>query len=158
MQIQDKSIVSIHYRLTNDEGEVIDSSEGQEPLVYMQGTKSIVPGLERELSGKSVGAKLHVSVQPEDGYGPVRNELIRTAKPQAFNGIEEVKVGMTFTGKGPEGQTQEVIVEEVSEAGIKVNANHPLAGKVLHFDIAVEDVRAPTPEDLDAYTQSIDEV
>ena len=68
-----------------------------------------------------------------------------------------LKPGMTFTARGPEGQVQEVIVEEVSDAGIKVNANHPLAGKVLHFDVSVEDVRAPTPEDLDAYTQGIDE-
>lgn len=158
MQIRDKSIVSIHYKLTNDEGRVVDSTEGKEPFVYMQGTKSIIPGLERALSGKSVGAKLEVTVQPEDGYGPVIHELIRTAKPQAFNGVDGIKPGMTFTAKGPEGQVQEVIVEEVSEAGIKVNANHPLAGKVLHFDVSVEDVRAPTPEDLDSYTQGIDEV
>ncbi|MCF6286980.1 MAG: hypothetical protein L3K26_17605, partial [Candidatus Hydrogenedentes bacterium] len=77
---------------------------------------------------------------------------------EPFNGIDDVKPGMTFTAKGPEGQVQQVIVEEVSEAGIKVNANHPLAGKVLQFDIAVEEVRAPTPEDLDEFTKSIDEV
>ena len=156
MKIQDKSIVSIHYKLTDDEGSTIDSSEGQPPLVYMQGTKAIISGLERELHGKSVGAKLQVTVQPEDGYGPVIPELIRTAKPQAFNGVDDIKPGMTFTAKGPEGQVQQVIVEEVSDAGIKVNANHPLAGKVLHFDVSVEDVRAPTPEDLDAFTESID--
>ena len=157
MKIQDKSIVSLHYTLTDDDGNTIDTSKGQEPLVYMQGTKAIISGLERELHGKSVGARLQVTVQPEDGYGPIIPQLIRTAKPEAFNGIDEIKPGMTFTAKGPEGQVQEVVVEEVSEAGIRVNANHPLAGKVLHFDVSIEDVQAPTPEDLDAFTKGIDE-
>lgn len=158
MKIQDKSIVAMHYKLMNDDGDVVDTSEGQEPYIFMQGTNAVIPGLERGIAGKSAGDKLHLVIQPEDAYGPVIKELIRTAKPEAFNGVEDVKAGMSFTARGPEGQVQQVLVEEVTEEGIKVNANHPLAGKVLSFDVNIVEVRQPSPEELDEFTQNIDDM
>lgn len=157
MKIQDKSIVSINFKLTNEKGEVIDSSDGQEPLVYMHGTKGLIPGLERELDGRSAGDKFQAVIQPEDGYGEVRPELIRNAKPEAFNGMDDIEAGMTFTARGPEGQVEQVYVEEVTEAGIKVNANHPLAGQVLTFDVSVKEVRRATVEELNELVDGIDD-
>ena len=149
MNIEDKSVVTIHFKLTDEGGNVIDSSEGKDPLVYMHGTRSLIAGLERELKGKAAGDTIKVTIQPEDAYGDVNPELIQTVPMSAFQGVEDIKPGMQFEAKGPEGQTQLIVVEEVSENGVKINGNHPLAGQVLHFDVTVEEVRDATQEELD---------
>lgn len=148
MKITDKSVVSIHYKLTNDQGEVLDSSEGNDPLVYMHGTRSIIQGLENELAGKAAGDKLDVVVQPEEGYGIVNPELIQEVPHSAFDGVEDIQPGMQFEAKNPEGHRQLITVEEIKESGVTINANHPLAGQVLHFNVSVEEVREATTEEL----------
>ncbi|MGI9533553.1 MAG: FKBP-type peptidyl-prolyl cis-trans isomerase [Thermodesulfobacteriota bacterium] len=148
MDIADKSVVTIHFNLTDDDGKIIDTSEGKEPLVYMHGTKSLIPGLEKELIGKTTGDKMQVTVQPEDGYGNVNLELIQEVPRSAFQGVNDIQPGMQFEAKSPEGHKQLVTIQEVGENNIKVNGNHPLAGKVLHFDISVEDVREATEEEI----------
>lgn len=148
MKITDKSVVSIHYKLTNDQGEVLDSSEGNDPLVYMHGTRSIIKGLENELAGKAAGDKLDVVVQPEEGYGIVNPELIQEVPHSAFDGVEDIQPGMQFEAKNPEGHRQLITVEEIKESGVTINANHPLAGQVLHFNVSVEEVREATTEEL----------
>ena len=148
MEISDKNVVSIHFSLTNDEGEVIDSSEGNDPLVYMHGTNSLIAGLERELSGKTAGDKIQVSIQPEDAYGQINPDLIQVVPRSAFQGVDEIKPGMQFEAKNPEGHSQLIIIEDVTDTEVKVNGNHPLAGQVLHFDVTVEEVREATEEEL----------
>lgn len=147
MNIGLNSVVSFHYHLTNDAGEVIDSSRGQEPLTYLHGTGGIIPGLERALEGKKVGDKMQVTVQPEDGYGPVHNELIQEVPRNAFEDMD-VRPGMHFQASGPNGQTLRVTVDSVTGDKVIVNGNHPLAGKVLHFDVSIEAVRAATAEEI----------
>jgi len=148
MNITDKSVVTIHFTLKDNEGKVIDSSEGQEPLVYMHGTNSLIPGLEKELEGKKTGDKMQVTVQPEDGYGNVNPELIQDVPRSAFQGVEDIKPGMQFEAKSPEGHKQLITVQKVEEDSVTVNGNHPLAGHVLNFDISVEDVREATEEEI----------
>ena len=148
MIIINKSVVTIHFKLTDDDGKLIDSSEGQDPLVYMHGTNSIIPGLERELDGKTTGDKMQVTVQPEDGYGKINPDLIQEVPRSAFQGVDDIQPGMQFEAKNPEGHRQLITIQEVADNSVTVNGNHPLAGQVLHFEISVEDVREATEEEI----------
>ncbi len=147
MKIADNCVVSMHYTLTNEEGQTIDSSRQGDPLPYLHGANNIVPGLEKELTGMSAGETAQVKVQPEEAYGPVFPEAIQTIPREAFGEIEEIQPGMQFQAQGPEGQVQVITVKEVQEDGIVVDGNHPLAGQVLNFDIEIMDVREATEEE-----------
>lgn len=148
MNVRDKCVVSIHYNLTDGGGNGIDSSSGQDPLAYLHGADNIVPGLERELTGKSAGDRVQVTVQPEDGYGPVDEELVQTLEREVFQGVDEIEAGMQFEAKSPDGDSRVVTVKEVGDDGVTVDANHPLAGVTLHFDVTVESIREATEEEL----------
>jgi FKBP-type peptidyl-prolyl cis-trans isomerase SlyD len=149
MNIEDKCAVSIHYTLTNEQGDKLDSSEGQDPLRYLHGARNIIPGLEAALAGKSAGDQLTVTIQPEDAYGEINPEMIQVVPREAFQGIDDVQPGMQFQASGPDGQAQVVTIRAVGEEGITVDGNHPLAGQVLNFDVTVEDVREATKEELE---------
>ena len=146
--IGDNSVVSMHYTLTNNDGEVLDSSEGAQPLVYLHGAGNIIPGLERELTGKVTGDSLNVKVAPADGYGEVVPELMQVVPRAAFQGVEQVEVGMAFTASGEGGQTQRIVVAEVDGDNITVDANHPLAGVELNFAVEIVDVRDATEQEI----------
>ncbi len=148
MQIAEKSVVSIHYTLTNAEGNVLDSSEGQDPLAYLHGASNIIPGLENALVGKSVGDSLKVTVEPEEGYGPVRDELVQDVDRSAFSGIDSIEIGMQFMAQTPWGE-QPVTVVKVEGDNITLDGNHPLAGQTLTFDVEVVEVRAATDEEVE---------
>jgi FKBP-type peptidyl-prolyl cis-trans isomerase SlyD len=142
--IQAGSLVAFDYTLTDETGNVIDSSQGKEPMHYVHGKGQIIPGLEKELTGMSVGAEKKVTVKPEDGYGPV--------KPEAFQEIpkdklppEALKVGTVLTAHGPNGQSVPVRVHEVKENTVVIDFNHPLAGKTLLFDVKVTEVKPANP-------------
>ena len=108
MKISKHSVVSIHYELTNDSGETLDSSEGQDPLTYLHGTGSLIPGLERELEGKQVGDELTAVITPVDGYGEQDDALIRDIPRSAFGDVEDLSPGMQFQGGG-EGEAPQVL-------------------------------------------------
>lgn len=148
MKIQEKRVVSIHYRLTNDAGEELDSSTGGDPLAYLHGSNSLIPGLESALTGQSAGDKLKVTVQPTDAYGEISTDLVQVVPIDAFDSPENVKPGVQFQAQGPDGQVQLITVREVNDAGVTIDANHPLAGQVLHFDVSVEDVREASAEEI----------
>ena len=148
MTIKENSVVSIDYTLKNDQGEVIDSSEGQDPLAYLHGYNNIIPGLESELLGKKVGDSFKVSVQPADGYGEVNPALTQVVPISAFAGVETVEPGMQFHAEGPEGQTEMITVTSVDGDNVTISGNHPLAGEILHFDVTVQDIREATEEEL----------
>lgn len=148
MQIADKTVVSIHYTLTNADGETLDSSVGQDPLVYLHGSNNIIAGLEAALLGKSAGDSLQVSVEAAEGYGELREELIQEVDRSAFEGVDEIDVGMQFMAQTPWGE-QPVTVVKVEGENITLDGNHPLAGQVLNFDVEVVEVRAASAEELD---------
>ena len=145
--IGEKCVVSIHYTLTDDSGEVLDSSRDSDPLVYLHGASNIIPGLENELTGKTSGATLKVTVTPEDGYGEHSPEAVQSVPRSAFEGVDDIQPGMQFQTEGPHG-VQVIVVTDVNDDEVTVDANHPLAGKTLHFDVSIEDVRDATPEEL----------
>lgn len=146
--IGDNAVVRMHYTLTNSEGEVLDSSSGAEPLAYLHGAGNIIPGLERELTGKVAGDSLTVVVAPEDGYGEVRQELFQVVPSEAFQGIDTIEPGMNFQAQGEGGQVQSIVVAKVDGDQITVDANHPLAGVQLHFDVEIVEVRAASDEEI----------
>lgn len=147
MQIAERSVASFHYTLTDDQGQVLDSSEGREPLTYLHGVGQIVPGLEKAMVGRQAGDQFKVDVAPEEGYGVRHDELTQIVPREAFQGVEDIQPGMQFQGHGPQGVIN-VTVTKVDDAGVHIDGNHPLAGQTLHFAIEVTDVRQATEEEL----------
>jgi len=147
--IDDNLIVSMHYKLTDDDENVLDSSDGSEPLAYLHGAGNIIPGLEKVLVGKVAGDSLQVRIEPEEGYGEIIPDLIQTVERAAFDGVDSVEAGMSFEAQGPDGSTQNIVVKEVNGDEVTIDANHSLAGVVLHFDIEIVDVREATEEEVD---------
>lgn len=148
MQIAANTVVSIHYTLTNAEGEQLDSSAGQEPLAYLHGASNIIPGLENALAGKTTGDKLSVTVAPEEGYGQLREELIQEVDRSNFEGIDVIEPGMQFMAQTPWGQ-QPVTVVKVQDDTVTLDGNHPLAGQTLSFEVEIVDIREATPEEVE---------
>ena len=147
MQIAKNTVVAIDYRLTDDEGQVLDSSEGRGPLSYLHGTGGIIPGLESELDGKHVGDQLQVAVAPEHGYGH-RNEALRQDVPRIeFGEIKDLDVGMQFRVESDAGPMVITIVE-IAEDFVTIDGNHPLAGVNLNFAVTVREVREATDDEL----------
>ena len=147
MQIAERTVASFNYTLTNDAGEIIDTSNGRAPLAYLHGYHNIVPGLEKEMEGKRVGDKFDVVVAPEEGYGLPNPMLIQTVPREAFQGVDTIEVGMEFQAQTPQGPLS-VVVSKVDADEVTVDGNHPLAGKTLHFAVEVTDVRDASLEEL----------
>ena len=145
--IGENSVVSMHYKLTDNDGKVVDSSEGSKPLVYLHGAGNIVPGLEKALVGKGEGDALKVRVEPAEGYGETNPDGIKTIERAAFEGVESVEEGMTFEAKAPDGTPQSIVVKKVDGDQVTIDTNHPLAGVVLNFDIQIVSVRESTEEE-----------
>ena len=148
MTISHHKVVTIDYTLKNAQGETLDSSEGQEPLVYLHGAENIVQGLERELEGKKVGDALSTVVSPEDGYGIHNEELIGAVPREMFEADMPIEVGMSFQAETEQG-IQVVTVVGVNDKEVMVDGNHPLAGESLHFDIKVVAIRDASAEELE---------
>ena len=148
MKIDKNRVVTIEYTLKDSEGEVLDTSEGDEPLVYIHGIGTLVPGLESRLVGSSVGATLSVDVNPDGGYGDRDEELVINMPKERFSEIEDLSVGMQLEATMSDGE-QIITIKEIGADEVIVDANHPLAGMVLHFDIEVVAVREATAEELD---------
>ena len=148
MTIAANKAVSIDYTLTNDDGDVIDSSAGGAPLVYLQGAGNIIPGLEKALVGKAVGDELDVSVEPEDAYGEYSAELVSTLSASMFEGVDQLEVGMQFHASAPDGQMQIVTIRDLDGDDVTVDGNHPLAGQRLNFKVKVVAIRDASEEEI----------
>ncbi|MBB3140275.1 FKBP-type peptidyl-prolyl cis-trans isomerase [Halomonas organivorans] len=148
MQIAQNSVVAFHYTLTNDAGEVLDSSEGREPLTYLHGAGNIIPGLEKEMEGRTAGDKLQAKVAPEEGYGEVQPQLVQEVPRDAFQGVENVEAGMQFQAQTQGGPLM-VTVTKVEGDTVTVDGNHPLAGQTLNFDVEIAEVREASEEEVE---------
>ena len=149
MKIADHCVVAFHYTLTAHDGQTLDSSSGGEPLSYLHGNQGIIPGLERELTGREAGDRLSVVVQPEDGYGVPNPALVQEVPLEALSQIENLQEGMQLQSQNPDGSIQVFVVEAISEETATLNANHALAGQTLHFDVSIVDVRTATREEIE---------
>lgn len=147
MLIGTNSVVSIHYQLTNNAGELLDASSDDAPLTYLQGAGNIIPGLEKELIGKAVGAEFTVTVAPEEAYGVRHDHLVQEVPRDAFPEPDALETGMRFTAESDQGALS-VVITAVSPESVTVDANHPLAGETLHFAVRIEEVRPATSEEI----------
>jgi FKBP-type peptidyl-prolyl cis-trans isomerase SlyD len=147
MSIQQDQVVSIHYTLKNDAGEVLDSSAEGEPLTYLHGHGNLIAGLERELTGKNPGDRLQVKILPADGYGEYDKELVQKVPRRALKGIPKITVGMRLQAQTAEG-VRAVTVSHVAGDMITLDGNHPLAGQNLNFEVEVTEVRPASAEEL----------
>ncbi len=145
--VADNKVVSIHYTLTDSNGDAIDSSRGGKPLAYLHGAGNIIPGLENALTGKSAGDTTQVVVEPEAGYGMRLPELVKVVPRSMFEGVDDIQPGMQFQAESPSGGAQLITVMDVDGNDVTIDTNHPLAGKTLHFDVTVEAVREATAEE-----------
>lgn len=149
MQIKPEKVVSIDYTLKDDDGNVLDSSKESEPLSFIYGNGSIIPGLEKALDGKSTGEEISVTVEPEEGYGEYDESLIIQVTKDKFQDPDNVQEGMQVQAQSQDGNVQILTVKSVEGDQVTLDANHPLAGQRLSFDVAVSDVREPSQEELD---------
>lgn len=143
MKITNNKVAAIHYTLRDNQGNVLDTSEGQEPLYYIHGIGNLIPGMEKGLEGKEKGNKFQIKVSPAEGYGEKSDEMIQKV-PRAAFGDQEIKPGMKFSTQHGE----VVTVTHVGLEDITIDANHPLAGVELNFDVEVMDVREASADEL----------
>jgi len=150
MQINQNKVVSMHYRLTLDSGEMLDSSfDRQEPLIFLVGHRNVIPGLENELIGMESGDEKSIRVAPEQGYG-VRNEkLVQSVSTERLPDDMELEEGKALRFQEQDGQIIEAFITSLSDDEVTLDLNHPLAGEHLNFDIQVVDVRDASAEELE---------
>ena len=148
MEVAKDRVVTIAYTLKDDSGDVLDSSEQHGDLSYLHGHQNIVEGLEEALEGKDVGESVEATVAPAKGYGERHDQLVfavpRTNMPEG-----ELEVGMQFAAQDKEGNQQVVTLVDVSDEEVKLDANHPLAGQTLHFEVTVNEVRDASDEEVE---------
>ena len=142
--VKEGMLVSFDYTLKGADGKVIETSKGKEPLKYIHGQKMMIPGLEKELNGMKVGAEKHVTVKPEDAYGPINKNAFQEVPKEKLppNGL---KVGAVIQAKSAEGQVMAMRVHEIKEKTVIMDMNHPMAGKTLVFDVKIVDIQTPPP-------------
>ena len=158
MAIEQHKVVTIEYTLSDDKGNTIDTTDGRDAFSYIQGTNTLFPAFEAQLQGRESGERLNFTLSPEQGYGVRDERLMKTLPRDRFNTDQEINVGMSFkTGEGEE--AVEVIVAAVDENEVTIDANPPLAGVSLNFDVVITGVRDAGSEELETgRVASIDEI
>jgi FKBP-type peptidyl-prolyl cis-trans isomerase SlyD len=149
MTISDNTVVSINYTLKDDEGTVLDTSENRDPLSFVYGAGSIIPGLEKALAGKTEGDSLEVVVQPAEAYGEYNDELVFAVGKDRFQDATGLEIGSQVQAQTADGSVQVLTVKDVQDEQITLDANHPLAGQTLHFAVEVAVVRDATPQEVE---------
>ncbi len=149
MEITKDRVASLEYSLHLGDGKIIDSSEEDDLLVYLHGHEEIVPGLEKALEGKKVGDTLKVEVPPEDAYGEYDPEGVEEVPREDFPAEMELEAGGMVSATDEDGDEVDFLVKEVKGNTVVVDFNHPLAGKTLHFEVKVREVREATAEELE---------
>ena len=149
MNITTNKIASLAYTLKNDDGEILDKADENNPFLYMHGTGGIIKGLENALNEKSVNDSFSLIVAPDEAYGERDDKLIESVPRTMFEGIpdEEMVAGAQFHAQTAQG-TQVITIASIDGDMINIDANHPLAGETLHFDVAVLDIRDATEEEI----------
>ncbi|WP_152206142.1 FKBP-type peptidyl-prolyl cis-trans isomerase [Marinobacter changyiensis] len=145
--MQRPAVYTVHYRLKNRTGEVIDTSEGGEPLTFMLGSGSVIKGIQEAVKGRGPGDCLEVTVPPELAYGEHNPELVRRVPRSMFESVDDLQIGMKFqTNTGDEAQVIKVV--GIDGNLVHVDANHPLAGFTLYFDLEIVQVREASDDEL----------
>ena len=147
MQITKHKAVTVEYTLTDEGGQVLDSSRDRAPLTYVQGVGNMIHGFETALEGKQAGDKFSFDVAPGDGYGERDDAQVFAVPRDRFQGTPDLEVGMRFQVQTPDG-AMIMAVDRIEENSVLLDGNHPLAGNQLHFDVEVVGVRQATDDEL----------
>jgi len=147
MQIEQNSVVTLHYTLKDNDGNVIDQSDDGS-FLYLHGAMNIIPGLENALAGKSAGDEISVKVSPEEGYGEKDPQRIQEVPKEMFENADQIQPGVQFHAQSPDGQAVVVTVVEVKDDAVVIDGNHALAGMDLNFEVKVVDVREASEEEI----------
>lgn len=150
MTVTKNKVVRIHYTLKGSEGEVLDSSEGRDPLAYIQGVGNLIPGLEEKLEGKAAGDKVDAAIEPEKAYGERSEDNLHVVPLSSFEseGDEKLEEGMQVRVQTNQGESI-AGVSKIDGEDVTLDLNHPLAGETLHFNVDVVEVRDATEEELE---------
>lgn len=148
MTVQDGVVVSLDYTLHLDNGDVVDTSAGREPLAFLQGGGQIIIGLEQALYGMSVGDEKLVTVTPTDGYGEHNPDAFQLVPLDAFPSDMDLTPGAGLQVRDQAGHVSTVYVADVTPQGVVLDFNHPLAGETLHFTTKIAGLRTATAEEL----------
>ncbi len=148
MQIADQKVVTLDYTLTNENGDVLDKSEGGQ-FAYLHGASNIIPGLEKALTDKSAGDSLQVNIPAEEGYGARNDEMIQVVDRDMFEPDAQLEIGMQFHAESPDGQPVAITIAAIDGDKITIDGNHPLAGINLNFDINILEVREASAEEIE---------
>ncbi|NKC19227.1 peptidylprolyl isomerase [Pseudoalteromonas sp. S4498] len=146
MIIGPNSVVTIHYSVQDKDNNTIDSTFDDEPVIAMLGSGYLIPGLDDALQGKQAGDTFSVTIEPQEGYGERFDELTQAVPKSMFEGME-IEVGMQFRATTDEGD-QIVVIIGIEDEEVIVDANHPLSGITLNFDVEVLEVREATAEEV----------
>lgn len=146
-KVEDGKVVIFHYTLKNKEGEVLDSSDGTDPMPYLHGYNNIVPGLEEEMQGRKVGDSFEVEVVPEKGYG-VRDKPVTNLPRAQFAEIPDLQPGMQLFTETPDGDLIPFFVSEITEEEVVIDFNHPLSDVTLCFAIEIVNIRDANEEEV----------
>ncbi len=149
MQVAKDMVVAMHYTLVLENGEIADTSADREPLSFICGHSQIIPGLENELMGMSVGDKKTVKVAPKDAYGEYDESLLQRAPREQIPENIELKEGLVLRANSEDGQIMEFVVKSFDEKEVVFDLNHPLAGETLTFETEIMEVRAASSEEID---------
>jgi len=148
MEAAKNRVVTINYTLKDNDDQVIDSSEDREPLSYIHGVGQLIPGLEQALEGKEPGSEVSVSLNPEEGYGERDESMVLDVPREQFEGTDQVEPGMQFQAQTEDGMRILTVLES-GDQEVTVDANHPLAGVTLNFEVEVVEVRDADQEELE---------
>jgi len=148
MAILTNKVVTFNYKLKDEHGNLLDSTDNGGPLSFLTGNQQILPGLEDVLSSMIIGSKKNVKLAAADAYGEYDEGAIQKVNRNLFPEEAELEIGKTYFGHSPEGQHLQFIITEIENDDVTVNFNHPLAGKDLEFDVELLDVRNATPEEI----------
>ena len=146
-KVDDGQVVSMHYTLQVN-GQVLDSSEGGDPLQFIQGMGHIIPGLEHELYEMKIGDSKKVVVAAKDGYGEVDTEAFMDVPLDSFPTDVPAEIGIELELRDQSDHPVYARIETISADNVRLNMNHPLAGKELHFDVKIADLRPATDEEV----------
>ena len=149
MKISTSKVASLAYTLKNDDGEVLDTADENSPFLYLHGAGGIIKGLESALEDKEVNDSFHIIIAPEDAYGERDDKMVESVPRTMFEGIDdkELVAGAQFHAQTAHG-TQVIVIAGVDGDTVNIDANHPLAGQTLHFDVSVLDIRDATEEEI----------
>jgi FKBP-type peptidyl-prolyl cis-trans isomerase SlyD len=148
MPITQNQVVTINFILKDEDGEIIDSTQGNQPFTYISGNQQILPKLEESISSMLIGGKKNVKLAAADAYGEYKQEAVQSVNRSEFPPEVELQEGMNFMAQTPDGRQVPLTIAGVEGENVTVDFNHPLAGKALEFDVELLDVRDATLEEL----------